>query len=139
MRNLPIYTTLTLVIFFSFRVGACNTPELQSQLLEAFQVSSRPLDWQSVKRNTLEANKAFPILVQPSYRLSTSIVIYKGARYTLNDVMICPHTSGLSVTKEGLGTVYISRTNSALSNAYVSVQEKNTRIRVILRPARFVN
>ena len=139
MKTLSIYLTLTLVFVFSLEAKACNTPELQNQLLKAFQVGSRPIDWQSVKRNTLEANKSFPILVQPTYRLSSSVVTYKGTRYSLNDVNICPHSSGLSVTKEGLGTVYISRTNPGLSNAYVSVQEKNTRIRVILRPKRFVN
>ena len=139
MKKIFLLITLILMTVASIEGKACNTPDLQNQLLKAFQVSSRPIDWQSVKRNTLEANKSFPILVQPTYRLSSSVVTYKGTRYSLNDVTICPHSSGLSVTKEGLGTVYISRTNTSLSNAYVSIQEKNTRIRVILRPKRFVN
>lgn len=140
MRKLSKYMIFMLICASSVEaLGACNTPELLEDLLSAFQINSRPLDWQSVRPNSLEANKAFPVVVEPTYRLSTSTVIFRGEKHSLKNISVCPHRTGLELTKEGLGTVYVSRKNSDLASAFVSIQEKNTRIRVLLRPKRFVN
>lgn len=144
---MKILITAILILFTlsSFAQADCNTDEARRALVKTFQINGTPIDWQSVKKNTIEksislANRAVRIIVYATNRINTSKIIYKRNTYDLKDTNVCfeKESQELSIQHKDYGTLYIKRKGTSPSNSYIRLQKGKGGFKVYLRTKGFV-
>ncbi len=129
----------TLLSFFtisSFAQEICNTDGAYQVLIETFQINDNPIDWQSVKKNTLRRNRAFPIVVFATNRISTSRIEYKRSSHSLENTRVCynPEKNELSISHSRYGTLYIQRSGANLNSSLIGLRKNGRGPTIYLRP-----
>lgn len=116
----------------------CNSSRLELTLVQTFQIHGQSANWISVRKNSFQPDRVFPIQVFAKNNLAASSILFSGTTYNLNNVDICYDGSRIYLLHPK-GTLSVYRKGQSESDSVVRLSQKNGILKFYLRPQTVVN
>lgn len=138
MKNLMIIFSVLLGMSTASVAGACDSKNIEPQLVRMFSVKGKIQKWISVRRDTYGADKAFPITVYATNRISTSKIQFRNNVYNLKDATFCRTDNWSVIIYHPEGTLNVKRYYGEMGDAIIHMDQVGGAFKFKLRPSAVV-